>query len=225
MGYMVPPPPLEQSEEELMVQMEVLTIEKKLEELRQLQLESHSARKTLLAQLRAAKGNVSEADHSDLSCTVAANTVNVVNGEPSMLGREFTISSQIGEPGQKHKLTHVSLINRIDSGLERGYLDKDICDAVIKAISPHSSLRNYILTLLLRSLKKFHSILRVFFESRQLLTFFNQWREQFKTRRRPRNSFYFVFWTRATECFRFERRACRSRVHHAVSREIFFERL
>ena len=34
------PPPLERSEEELIVQMEVLTIEKKLEELRQLQLES-----------------------------------------------------------------------------------------------------------------------------------------------------------------------------------------
>ena len=132
------PLPLERSEEELIVQMEVLTIEKKLEELRQLQLESDSAKKTLLEQ-RAAKGKVSETDHSDLTNTVAANTVKVVKGEPSMLVREFKISGQIGEPGQKYKLTYVSLIHQIDSWLERGCSDKDICDAVIKAISPHSS--------------------------------------------------------------------------------------
>ena len=160
------PPPLERSEEELIVQMEVVNIEKKLKELRQLQLESDSAKKTLLEQLRAAKGKVSGTDHSDLTSTVAANTVKLVKGEPSMLVREFKISGQIGEPGQKDKLTYVSLIHQIDSGLERGYSDKDICDAVIKAISPHSSLRNYILTLPQRSLKKLRSILRVFFQEK-----------------------------------------------------------
>ena len=160
------PPPLERSEEELIVQTEVLNIEKKLEELRQLQLESDIAKKTLLEQLRAAKGKVSETDHSDLTSTVTANTVKLVKGEPSMLLREFKISGQIGEPGQKDKLTYVSLIHQIDSGLERGYSDKDICDAVIKAISPHSSLRNYILTLPQRSLKKLRSILRVFFQEK-----------------------------------------------------------
>ena len=71
-----------------------------------------------------------------------------------MLVRECKISGQIGEPGQKDKSTYVSLIHQIDKGLERGYSDKDICDAVIKAISPHSSLRNYVLTLPQRSLKK-----------------------------------------------------------------------
>ena len=99
------PPPLERFEEELIVQMEVLNIEKKLEELRQLQLESESAKKTRLEQLRAAKGKVSEIDHSDLTSTVAANTLKLVKEEPSMLVREFKISGQIGEPGQKDKLT------------------------------------------------------------------------------------------------------------------------
>ena len=160
------PPPLERSEEELIVQMEVLSIEKKLEELKQLQIESDNARKTLLEQLRAAKGKVSETDHSDLTCNVVDTTVKVVKAEPSVLVREFKISGQIGEPGQKDKLTYVSLIHQIDSGLERGYSDKDICDAVIKAISPHSSLRNYILTLPQRSLKKLRSILCVFFQEK-----------------------------------------------------------
>ena len=72
------PPPLERSEEEFIVQMEVLSIEKKLEELKQLQIESDNARKTLLEQLRAAKGKVSETDHSDLTCNVVDTTVKVV---------------------------------------------------------------------------------------------------------------------------------------------------
>ena len=153
--------------------MDVLGIEKKLEELNQLQTELDNARKTLLEQLRAAKGKVLEADHSNLTCNVADNTVKLAKAKPSVLVREFKISGQIGEPGQKDKLTYVSLIHQIDSGLERGYSDKDICysdkdicDAVIKAISPHSSLRNYILTLPQRSLKKLRSILRVFFQEK-----------------------------------------------------------
>ena len=79
------PPPLERSEEELIVQMEVLSIEKKLEELKQLQIESDNARKTLLEQLRAAKGKVSETEYFDLTCTVADNTLKVVKAEPSVL--------------------------------------------------------------------------------------------------------------------------------------------
>ena len=160
------PPPLEQYEEELKVQIEVLNIEKKLEALRQLHLESDTAKKTLLEQLIAAKGQVSETDQSDLTSIVAANTVKLVKGEPSMLVREFKISGQIGEPGQKDKLTYVSFTHQVDSGLERGYADKDICDAVIKAISAHSSLPNYILTLPQRSIKKLRSILRVLFQEK-----------------------------------------------------------
>ena len=39
-------------------------------------------------------------------------------------------------------------------------------NAVIKVVSPHSSLRNYILTLPQRSLKNLRSILRVFFQEK-----------------------------------------------------------
>ena len=129
-----------------------------------MQLESDNAKRTRLEQLRAVKGKVLETDHSDLTSTVAANTVKLVKGEASMLVREFKVSGQIGELGHKDKLTCVSLIHQIDSGLERGYLDKDICDAGSKAISPHSCLRNCILTFPQCSLKKLSSILRVFFQ-------------------------------------------------------------
>ena len=144
--------------------MEVLTIEKKLEELRQLQLESDIAKKTLLEQLRAGKGKVSENDHSDLTSTVAVNTVKLVKEEPSMLVREFKISGQIGEPVHKEKLTYVSLIHQIDSGLERGYSDTFVMQLL--KLFHLRSLRNYILTLPQRSLKKLRYILLVFFQEK-----------------------------------------------------------
>ena len=64
-----------------------------------------------------------------------------------LLRREFKISDQIGEPGQTEKLTFVSLMHQIDSGLKRDYQENEIVDAVICAISPHSSLRSYVETL------------------------------------------------------------------------------
>lgn len=80
--------------------------------------------------------------------------------------REFKISGQIGEPVQADKLTYVSLTHQIDSGVSKGYSEKEICDAVIKSISPQSSLRNYVLTMPDRSLRKIRSILRVFFQQK-----------------------------------------------------------
>ena len=52
----------------------------------------------------------------------------------SLLHREFKISGQIGEPGQTEKLTFVSLMHQIDSGLKRDYQENEIVDAVIRAI-------------------------------------------------------------------------------------------
>ena len=51
----------------------------------------------------------------------------------SLLRREFKISGQIGEPGQTEKLTFVSLMHQIDSGLKRDYQENEIVDAVIRA--------------------------------------------------------------------------------------------
>ncbi len=84
----------------------------------------------------------------------------------SLFRRDFKIAGQIGEPGQPEKLSDVSLINQIDAGLKRGYDESEVVKAVIKAISPNSSLRSYILTLPERSLKKLRKILRVFYQER-----------------------------------------------------------
>ena len=84
----------------------------------------------------------------------------------SLLHREYKLSGQIGEPGQTEKLTFVSLMHQIDSGLKRGYKGSEIVDTVIHAISPHSSLRSYVETLNDLSLAKLRRILRVHYRER-----------------------------------------------------------
>ena len=64
---------------------------------------------------------------------------------PSLLRREFKLSGHVGEPGQTEKLTFVSLMHQIDSGLKRGYKESEIVDAVIRGISWYltSPFQNY----------------------------------------------------------------------------------
>ena len=86
--------------------------------------------------------------------------------QASFFHRDFKIVGQVGEPGQQDKLSYVSLIHQIDAGLKRGFDENEIVEAVIKAISPNSSLRSYILTLPERSLDKLRKILRVFYQEK-----------------------------------------------------------
>lgn len=108
----------------------------------------------------------------------------------AILHREFKISGQIEEPGQFDKLTYVSLIHQIDSGLGKGYSEKDVADAVIKSISPHSSLRNYVLTSPDRSLAKLRSILRVFFQENTAADFYQALVTTCQKPKKTANNFY-----------------------------------
>ncbi len=69
-----------------------------------------------------------------------------VPSRPVMLpwNREFKISGQIGEHGQKDKLTFSSLAHQIEHGLSRGVSELEIVDAVIRAIAPGMQLRSYL---------------------------------------------------------------------------------
>ena len=58
--------------------------------------------------------------------------------------KEFKINGKIGTPGQKDKLTFLSLVYQIQNGVKRNYSESDICDAVIKSISPELPLRAYL---------------------------------------------------------------------------------
>lgn len=61
-----------------------------------------------------------------------------------MWRKELKISGQIGEPGQKDRLTFSSLARQIESGLSKGYPESEIIDAVIRAITPGLQLRSYL---------------------------------------------------------------------------------
>ncbi len=58
--------------------------------------------------------------------------------------REFKISGQIGELGQKDKLTFSSLAPQIEHGLSRGVSELKIVDAVKRAIAPSMQLHSYL---------------------------------------------------------------------------------
>lgn len=63
---------------------------------------------------------------------------------PAVWHREFKISGFIGEPGQRDRLTFSSLARQIESGLNKGYPEQEIVDAVIRAITPGLQLRSYL---------------------------------------------------------------------------------
>ena len=111
------------------------------------------------------KGTSDSAELQSGKDKVAAEITETAPGvktEKFELKRDFTISGQISEAGQQDKLTYGALIHQIDLGLTKGYKESE----VIKAISPRSTLRNYVLTLPDRSLAKFGKILHVFFQEK-----------------------------------------------------------
>lgn len=58
--------------------------------------------------------------------------------------REFRIHGQIGERGQKEKLSFTNLMHQIDMGLSKGHSEAEITEAVVKAISPGLSIRDML---------------------------------------------------------------------------------
>lgn len=63
---------------------------------------------------------------------------------PTPWHKDFKISGQIGEPGQKDRLSFSSLARQIETGLNKGYSNPEIIDAVIRAITPGLQLRSYL---------------------------------------------------------------------------------
>ena len=66
-----------------------------------------------------------------------------INLSNSVLRRDFRIVGQVGELGQKDKLSYVSLIRQIEAGIDKGYMEKEVIQAVINSISPGLSIRSY----------------------------------------------------------------------------------
>ncbi len=58
--------------------------------------------------------------------------------------RDFKINSQIGERGQKDKLSYNNLMHQINAGINKGHRYCEIIDAVIRAICLGMSLHDML---------------------------------------------------------------------------------
>ena len=96
--------------------------------------------------------------------------------EQSILRRDFKIQGVVGDPGQKEKLGYQALISQIEAGLTKGYSDKEVVSAVVRAVQPGLQLRSYLATMVDLTLPRLRKILRFHFHERnatelyQLLT-------------------------------------------------------
>ena len=83
-----------------------------------------------------------------------------------LLQKDFQIKVQIGEVGQKDKISHVSLMHQINKAKSSGYDQEDIINSVIRAMTPNLTLRNVLETKLHLSLKKLMQYLEAHFDER-----------------------------------------------------------
>ena len=81
----------------------------------------------------------------------------------SIFRREFKIQGQIGEPGQKDKLTYQSLISQIEAGVKKGYKEPEVVTAVIRSIQAGLQLRSYLEGLSGLTLPRLRKMLRFTF--------------------------------------------------------------
>lgn len=80
--------------------------------------------------------------------------------KPVLKIRDFKISGSIGTPGQKDRLTYLSLSYQINSADKQGFSETEIISGVIKAINPGNPLRTYLEGRTFLSVKQLLKILR-----------------------------------------------------------------
>ena len=96
--------------------------------------------------------------------------------EQSIFRRDFKILGVVGELGQKDKLGYQALISQIEAGLAKGYADKEVVSAVVRAVQPGLQLRSYLENMTELTLPRLRKILRFHFHEKnatelyQLLT-------------------------------------------------------
>ena len=62
----------------------------------------------------------------------------------SLFRRELKILGSVGHSNETNKSTFISLIHQIDVAVAKGYHDIEICEAIMKAISPGMTLRGFL---------------------------------------------------------------------------------
>ena len=84
----------------------------------------------------------------------------------TLLRRDFRIAGMVAPQGQKNQLSFMSLNRQIEDGLQRGYSEREVIDAVIKCISPSLPLRDYIEAMRETGIDAILKILRAHFQEK-----------------------------------------------------------
>ena len=76
----------------------------------------------------------------------AVTSVNILEGvsTTTILKREFKISRQIGDSSQKDRHSLTSLAHQIIAGLNRGYKEEEVIEAVLRAVNLGMRTRSYL---------------------------------------------------------------------------------
>lgn len=96
--------------------------------------------------------------------------------QQTILRRDFKIQGVVGDPGQKDKLGYQALMSQIEAGIAKGYSDKEVVSAVVRAVQPGLQLRSYLENTVELTLPKLRKIIRFHFHEKnatelyQLLT-------------------------------------------------------
>ena len=108
------------------------------------------------------QGNEVSATPNDAQAVSTSSNYNV----GSLLRREFKIVGTISGESTKDKLSFVGLIRQIDSGLLKGYHEREIIDAVVRAVSSGSKLKAYLEMTTDITLPKLRQILRAHYQEK-----------------------------------------------------------
>lgn len=84
-----------------------------------------------------------------------------------MFRREFKIHGVVAGDNFKDGLLFVSLVRQIESGIKAGYIESEIVEAVIHAVSPSLNLRSYLEMIQDLSLSRLMQIMKSHFKQSQ----------------------------------------------------------
>ena len=94
--------------------------------------------------------------------------------QPSDFKRELKIVGQIGEPGQKDKLSFVSIARQIEGTLQKGYKPLEVVYAVLSSINPGMRLRSCLEGLESLTLSRLRRILRSHYQEKSATELYRQ---------------------------------------------------
>ncbi|KAL6485752.1 hypothetical protein MHYP_G00051440 [Metynnis hypsauchen] len=101
--------------------------------------------------------------------------------------KDFKITGQIGEPGQRDRLSFSSLARQIETGLNKGYSEQEIIEAVIRAITPGLQLRSYLEGKTNLTLPTLRRILRSHYQEKGATELYKQLTTEVQHKESPQN--------------------------------------